>query len=110
MRIRFQICMCLGVTLGLSNLLTAHSDRYAVIQTYTVSVTELVLLNSGTSSGLRIGSIGQISRGIVDIADIIVVATRSSCAVALISTFLTQESVKPGDSITFSSTNFFKTK
>jgi len=110
MTIRFLTFLTLATTLFLCSSSSAISAQAVVTKLYTASTTELVQPNLGTSHGFRIGTFGQISRGIVDIANIIVAATLSYCAAAFVTDISTQEPVAPGDSTTFSAPNLFKTK
>jgi len=69
----------------------------SVISVEPTRVADLILLRGGFDSGLRQGMICRVTRGPLDIAEVIVVDLRPAHSAALIMTVAPKQSIRPGD-------------
>lgn len=60
-------------------------------------VADIVLLGRGFDSGLRQGMVCRITRGSLEVAEVLVVDTRTSVAAALIVTISPKQAIRIGD-------------
>jgi hypothetical protein len=60
-------------------------------------VADLVLLQGGFDAGLRQGMVCRVTRGALEIAEILLVELRPTCSAALILNIAAKQSIHPGD-------------
>ena len=75
----------------------ALTSPLAVSEIQPTRVADLVLLNGGSSAGLRQGMVCRVTRGPVNIAEILLVEVRPTCSAALITSLAPSQSIHAGD-------------
>jgi len=75
----------------------ALAPSLSVVEIQPNRVADLVLLNGGSSAGLRQGMVCRVTRGTTDIAEILVVEVRPTCSAALITSIAPKQSIHAGD-------------
>ena len=60
-------------------------------------VADLVLLGHGFDAGLRQGMVCRVTRGSIDIAELLLVEVRPTCCAALITSLAPKQSIHAGD-------------
>jgi hypothetical protein len=73
------------------------SGPFEVVAVQSAAVADLVLLGRGFDAGLRQGMVCRVSRSGADIAEILLVGLRPTCASALIVSQATGQSIRVGD-------------
>jgi hypothetical protein len=68
-----------------------------VVAVQPARVADLVLLRGGFDAGLRQGMICRLTRGNVEIAEVLLVDLRPSCSAALIVNVAARQSIRAGD-------------
>ncbi len=81
--------------LAIGNLQAAPSA--AVIAVEPTRVADLVLLSDGFNAGLRQGMICRVTRGVTEIAEVLLVELRPTSSAALIVSVVSGKSIRAGD-------------
>ena len=68
-----------------------------VVAVHPARVADLVLLGGGFDAGLRQGMVCRITRGAVEIAEVLLVEIRPACSAALIVGVAARQSIRAGD-------------
>jgi hypothetical protein len=68
-----------------------------VVAVQPTRVADLVLLGAGFDAGLRQGMVCRVTRGSIEVAEILLVDLRPSCAAALIVSVAPRQSIRAGD-------------
>ncbi len=68
-----------------------------VVAVQPARVADLVMLGAGFDAGLRQGMVCRVTRGSLEIAEILLVDLRPSCAAALIVSVAPRQSIRAGD-------------
>jgi hypothetical protein len=69
----------------------------SVVAVQSVRIADLVLLGRGFDAGLRQGMICRITRGAVEIGEVVLVELRPACSAALIVSVAPRQAIRPGD-------------
>jgi hypothetical protein len=109
MRNLLQSILIISVIFGSTGPLCGQAKGVFVTRGHTVTASDIVGVSIGANEGLRTGGVGKLFRGMIEIADVIVVGTRASCAVALITSLVTEQTVKTGDLFFPTAPNYLKT-
>lgn len=68
-----------------------------VVAVQPTRVADLVMLGAGFDAGLRQGMVCRVTRGSLEVAEILLVDLRPSCAAALIVSVAPRQSIRAGD-------------
>ena len=80
-----------------SSFVLGAAPSAAVIAVEATRVADLILLRGGFDAGLRQGMICRITRGSLEVAEVIVVDLRSAHSAALIMNVAPKQSIRAGD-------------
>ena len=96
------LCMFLvGATAGSPSICFAApgSGRAEVVAIQNARIADVVILDTGSASGLRQGMTCEVSRGSVGVGSVLLVEVRATASAALISTLNSGQSLNAGDRI-----------
>ena len=89
------------VVLAIVSLLSSFSFAAApvasVVAVQPTRIADLVMLNGGFDAGLRQGMMCRVTRGTVEVAEVLLVELRPTCSAALIVSVSPKQSIRPGD-------------
>lgn len=73
------------------------SGSVGVVAVQSTRVADLVLLGRGLEAGLRQGMVCRVTRGGLEIAEVMLVESRPACSAALIVSLVPGQAIQPGD-------------
>ena len=73
------------------------SGSIGVVAVQPAQSADLVLLGHGFNAGLRQGMVCRITRGTIEVAEVLLVELRPTCAAALITNLAAGQSIRAGD-------------
>ena len=82
---------------GFFSLGSAAAPAASVIAVQPTRVADLVLLSHGFNAGLRQGMVCRVTRGAIEIAEVLLVELRPACSAALILSVAPKQSIRAGD-------------
>lgn len=83
--------------LPISGRAAAVAPAASVVAVKPSRVADLVMLGRGFDAGLRQGMVCRVSRGVLEIAEILVVDLRRTCSAALILSVTPGQAIRTGD-------------
>jgi hypothetical protein len=94
----FQFSLLALLALAPSSVRAAvASGSVEVTAVQSTRVADLVLLNGGFEANLRSGMVCRITRGSIDVAEVLLVEVRPSSSAALIVSLAPKQSIRAGD-------------
>ena len=98
MRRHLQACLlALVAAAPFAGRAATASNAAAVVAVQPARVADLVLLDHGFDAGLRQGMVCRVTRGGAEIAEVVLVESRSTCSAALIMSLAPQQAIRTGD-------------
>jgi hypothetical protein len=85
------------VVAGFSIASASASSVASIVAIEPTRVADIVLLQGGFDAGLRQGMVCRVSRGTLEVAEILLVELRPTCSAALILNIAAKQSIRPGD-------------
>ena len=87
----------LGVALFTASIVSAAAPAAVVVSIQPTRIADLVMLSGGFDAGLRQGMLCRVTRGAVEIGEVLLVELRPSCSAALIVSVASKQAIRPGD-------------
>jgi hypothetical protein len=86
-----------AIVLLTSSFVHSAAPIAAVVTVQPTRIADLVMLNGGFDAGLRQGMVCRVTRGAVEIAEVLLVELRPTCSAALIVSVVPKQSIRAGD-------------